>query len=661
MEKIEDDAINAKLKNEVYNIYNKRMFKELMDQSSDITQLQKKLYDLFLKLFDLTTRGNYVHHISQNEFYKLLEYFGDSTNPIDSYYSFLSEPVNGTPHLKINSDTAINVFPKKINTTRWIIKTLQDMESLLKSKNDIIEKRYVLLIYLIIATRKFIAFGCDFSFNGNRYYNKKTALKDNLPVNEGNTINAIPLKYADTLTPFYSIEIVDKVQKYIQDNANAIKDNTINIAVFGSFSDLDHSKTEIERLAQTGYFKDSQNNIYNIKITHFNIKQISEYSVYFEEDETQNNNRLQGNLYDIDFLTKVANKYNITLLLNLGCFSGRKKTGINKDKIYYEWDSVSITMTHYKINKFNLNFYYEHLKKLYEFVEWFNYSNGKDIFDNHLLSLLNSLEQKINNGHIVLLYSSLEIEEYIGLSKKLDRDLSYSFSGYDVRYPIYHPHDVFHENTIKEYNLYKTEDISNMLRLKEFKSIDTPSCLDNKINGYTRFYEGIPLSKHSVTLFDMIRIYSTYFFTKRFTSIYTGESINGEEFDFDFLKYCMESKIELDFSQINKYYAIYDKGYLDETKKGTRSKLIVNVYANHKSKYYNIIVDVVNAIFDQIQRYKNDFFETLISNLYPVMPEECYQIFKRECEVIVNTPKQTNEERKEIEGPQRKLVPNNQK
>lgn len=611
MEENDYEIINERLQAKIDEIVN-----QIANTADDYANAEKNFYELYCKARSmLDYKGDKCVYsnpedsanLVEKDIYELLGYF--DKDPTCEYP--LSIGSSGTPYLRINSDTAINMRLYKYNIFDLI-------ENYLPGNN-----RSNLLIKLLFCHEKRYKM-YNFYFDGRIYYNLKSALPDKKNVYDGKIVNAIPIRYADTITPINSIMFVDKIQKYIDNNSDSIKNHNINIAVFGSFSDREYHKHDLERLAEEGYFKDNKGNKYNVSITYFDISRMTEEFICFEENGNTDN-KLKGNLYDINFLTSVANKYNITLFLDMGCtreFSFEKASGT-----WYEYsDKEKIINNRPKlIDSTDFYNYFDIIK---------NYIEGRKtdcIFDPKLLQKFYILHSKIKNNHNVLVHSRMKFSYEDRLLNELLKflDKEWEYAGVVKNYKLFSRtrdiHSDFDEK-VRRYNAIRKSSLYFYSgNIREYKNQETKSCLNKKCpSGYERVFNNIPLDKVTITLFDIVQILGyDYMFTNGFTSIYTGELGTETETDLEFVKYCLESKIEIDFSYIETYRTIYCENiYFEHTRKNNCSeKIVISITADTSSKYYPILIDIVKMITEHYPTIKN-----VISKILPITSEEIDRI-----------------------------------
>lgn len=179
-----------------------------------------------------------------------------------------------------------------------------------------------------LAERTVISGMAQFTYSGERYVLAKHALDtDNSNYEKamkspaGDTL-AVPFRYADTLIDVDSARFAEKIAHVVNKEREHIKseEQSINVklAIFGSLTDkpLSGGKHHIETLADDGMFGKNV----KVTITYFKLCNMDVSTVDFKEDNPDEEEALCGSIFDVDFLTKVCEKYQIACMLDMGCF-----------------------------------------------------------------------------------------------------------------------------------------------------------------------------------------------------------------------------------------------------------------------------------------------------------------------------------------------------
>ncbi|MBR0081837.1 MAG: hypothetical protein IJP98_03745 [Clostridia bacterium] len=484
---------------------------------------------------------------------------------------------SGETYLRVNGTTSINIL---LNNHK--------MELMSRKLNEIAEnpdKESYLLRKLIAARsltlRKVINDFAQFTYAGERYVATRSALKDDLKTYDGNYINAIPFQHAQSLSRIDSARLIEKIwhqiaykKKYKNAYCRASNENVILIAAFGSFSD--DGKLNIEALAKDGFFRenkdDPQSEQYDVKVVHFKLKSLNAASIDFVEDDESIpfDKRITGNLHDVNFLKRVTDKYDITCLLDMGCFYSDTCRGIDFSKgSPYEDVLECIRIINVQKDRNGSDgvdiLSYENLYKSY--LKWIEFTfygeNHQYEFDPRLFATLVKLKQLVVPGRSVFTYLSRSRGE--ALKKKFQYNNLCRTEYYQgIALTVYD----WRRTEKNEFNL-QSELFSNVCNA-EYKN------------------------KLSFRFWKMLKSIDDYFYTNGFLELYHHHNSQGldenEIADLDFIKFCCETVVEFDYSYLNSKHTVFYS--------------IISKYDKENSSVYldianRIIRSVLKIVFDR--------------------------------------------------------------
>ena len=148
-----------------------------------------------------------------------------------------------------------------------------------------------------------------FIYNGHLYVISEDILNPN-----SNERECIPYKFGVD-HKLNSLSLIEKVDEFIRFNsANKSGKYEITLAFWGVLDDgLADSKYDIEKLADIGYF-DTDITQYRVKLINFRPTKIGDDYVIFTSSAND-----VGNIYDVNFMQEMANKYDIMYISGMPC------------------------------------------------------------------------------------------------------------------------------------------------------------------------------------------------------------------------------------------------------------------------------------------------------------------------------------------------------
>lgn len=397
----------------------------------------------------------------------------------------------------------------------------------------------------VLTLRKEIDSLNQFTFLGERYVAAKSALSDKLPKAKGDFINVIPFRHTEALSSIDSTRLIEKVKQQIiyKEKLNDAFEKEIRIAVFGVFADkplYESEKHNIERLAETGFFND-----YRVSITYFSIKKMLDSSIVFEENDCniKKENRISGDLYDHRFLEAVAEKYDITCLLDMGCLYADTCRGLDfrKSSPYEEVvDCIRVIDVQkerdglYGINILSYINFYTTLLKWIEFT--FYGTNHQYEFDPRLYSSLIKMRKAI----------ALDRSIYTYLSRNRGEALVKNLKHSELCCT-----ELYNGVALTVYDWRKTDEGVDRISQNEYCA---------------KIFKAEPQNKLKIRFWKLLKSIDDYFFKTTFTSLFKdGLDVVGteESADLDFVKFCFHTTIEFDYSRLKRdgliEYSLYTK------------------------------------------------------------------------------------------------------
>ena len=494
-------------------------------------------------------------------------YFGKSERSTKSN-ELIRDDETGETYLRICKKSCINLMLAEFRSAE-LLRFYDEVDEVADKSSYPMRK---LICARALDLRKRIDDFALFTYKGNRYVAAKSALKHDLEVESGDYLNAVPFQHALSLSDIDSTRLIEKVRHQIaykkrySNCSNADKDdNVIRIAAFGAFSD--EGELNIEALAKAGFFKaqDGSNIQYDVKVTYFKLNKIGYASLDFEEyDESiPNSDRIIGNLYDIDFLKRVSAKYDITCLLDMGCFyCDTSRNQKSQNAFAYDVEdcirAIEVQKNRGKIDGIDTMAYINLYKSYLRWIEYTYYGEAHQYeFDPRLFAVLSKLQTEAEPGHSFFTY--------------LSRDRGKIF-----------------ENQIKYDNLCCTEYYKGRcLSVYDWRKTDHKNDIDDQKKYLAALCESEYEDKAVFRLWKILKSLDDYFYSKLFTNLLKEDNSSKQgskaSINIDFVRFCDDTRVELDYSHLK-----------DE------KTILFSVITKNGCAYPQKFKDVANAFVDAL-------------------------------------------------------------
>ena len=372
----------------------------------------------------------------------------------------------------------------------------------------------------------------QFTYAGARYVASKSALKPNLKISDDKKYNAIPFCHAQSLSQIDSARLIEKVNHQIvyKSEHEGNEDHEIKIAVFGSFSD--EGKLNIEALADKGFFRnENDGSVYRVKVVRFKLLKHDDVSVVFEEQNTDSKEKLIGDLFNVSFLKQVSDKYDITCLLDMGCFYSDTSRGLDfrRSSPYEEVNSciriIDAQQERYGIEKVNTIAYINLYKAYLKWIEFTFYGESHQYeFDPRLFATLIKVKRDAKEGHSIFTYLSRSRGEALKTKFQYD-DVCRTEFYKGVGVVVY---DWRRSNPIKE--------------------------LECQRMYFSEVYRAEYKNSVAFRFWKLMKSIDDYFFTKDFTRLIKTNMADDDDpnvtADLRFVQFCNATYIEFDYSHL---------------------------------------------------------------------------------------------------------------
>ncbi len=506
---VEDDDIRARDTVDSFGIYNwfSEIWKQIDDQYSSSSNCR-------------IVRNEYA-------FLRKLSYLGNTSEDSFTMKDYL-KLIDEKEQLHI-SQSSLNLLLNRYFFTKQYRDLREQYE---KMQQDSTWDFRRLLSAHCLRMRYRIGKAGQFTYNGERFVIVDTA---NLEHEETDNLLAVHFRRADTFSSINSLRLIEKVFNYIRKIEKDDSPSTvIKIAAFGRFSDQKNGNLWLEQLSNQGYFTDEKKRQYRVQVTSFKLTQLTEFRVMFDEC-IDDENKLNGNLLDPDFLYSVCKKYEVVCLMDMGCFymDTNRFEDTNGDSPYEAVRSRSRSIEHvYErkgVGEVGLSAY----DGLYNaYIKWIeNYFYGKKHsyeFDARLFSALMELNEKLEADR-------RSTSVYSFMSKNRGSAISSDF-----KYRNLCKGEYYEGRPLIAYDWSPAEKLNS-------ESI-------KKRNSDVFADEYSSKSLFPIRLWKIIKSLGDYFFSKRFIGLIKDEKqeIDSSEPDLDFVKYAKESFVVIDYSMIKE-------------------------------------------------------------------------------------------------------------
>lgn len=538
------------------------------------------------------------------------------------------------------------------NAFRWQNVFLRQIEEIKKNYDkETFEIRKFIIAYCR-AVRTHINNKAQFTYLGERFIIPESSWSDG--ANGEGFLRAVRFKNAGTLSSIDSARLLEKVwhcismkkRREAKGNSGEKSPHIIQIAVFGEFSDKPKSANEkhhIEMMADKGFFcynedndkgnnGNSRNNSrndgngengwrrsgdncikYDVKITYFEIVK-SDFAVLQFKETACGEKIISGNLYDVNFLNRVCEKYDMVCLLDMGCFYADTSRITNwngespAEAVRNLVGSIKYRKNHDGIENVSMESY----EALYNsYLKWIEYEfygqNHSYEFDPRLFAALNTLSRYVTEGTLT---KSGDAGKYSAIYSFISHDRGRAFSA------------------VKEYqDLCKGEFYNGQAVVVydwgriDYSSGDGKAAIDERNKAllgedcYTAKYL-LP-----VRLWKIVKSLGDDFFYKQFVNQFTDngyiDSENSEP-DFDFVDYLRNSYLIFDYSNIKNAREIYYGIKHYPTKKNEKPDCLSvgHNYHNYQAVSVKLVKGVIRLAFDSAcyENCASDYCRNVIIN-----------------------------------------------
>ncbi len=346
---------------------------------------------------------------------------------------------------------------------KWNIiksKTLENIEKAKSIEQDDDKKRKLIInIYSFI--NDYYAIIRNF-FNSIPYRGNKFKLSKSI-FNPNGEVAYIP-DYLAEKTKVNSLILKNFVLEYINsNNDNNFGEKVIQIAYFGSLSDeLLDGKYDIESLADTGFFNVGTNN-YKVKIINMTPKKVTEnYAIFTDNDG------LEGDIFDSEFLKQVSNKYHMLFVSDMNCLCDKC---VSPSRNEYTWrDKMARVIRKKDFDKGYYKLGDKYIERFFDNYEYMllllldKYANMYTILSNRLCQNIYQLD----NPYVYILESdnsSLLGELDIPLIKKCRNDFNHTIKrmGFRTSLNVYKPNRNLGYRITDDYDCCINEDCTNQI------------------------------------------------------------------------------------------------------------------------------------------------------------------------------------------------------
>lgn len=401
----------------------------------------------------------------------------------------------------------------------------------------------LMMVYCIHLSKLINAAG-QFTFAGERLISDGNVEYDE----DGNkVVHAVPFRMASSLSKISSLRLIEKVCRLIEKlrakNGGLTASGTkcIKIAILGKFNDDIENETYIERFIKDGYSTDLFGE-YSIEFTYFSPKELTPFAINVTA-KTKDGEDLFGNLLDRDFYLQKCKNYDMICLLDMGCFYTDTNTFSDAygdspyEALKSRFGSYDFLSQRDGNNVDNIS--YRVYDGLYSAtIKWIEHhfygKNHSFEFDSRLFYTLNSLKDDLGSRSV-----------YLFLSHDRGQTISSSLQ---------------HRNLCKgEY--YNGREVTAY----DWSDRNVLSLDDRKVRISEIFSDEFSkMNIIPVRLWKVVKSMGDYFYTEDFVNLFSIESSESSESDtekyshsfkkpdFDFIKYAMDTKIYIDYSELKK-------------------------------------------------------------------------------------------------------------
>ena len=570
-------AVGMSIKDSARSIISQEVSELVVQEERTGSELARLFYEFYTKTaesFRAYSKDPYSDEAGpwgEEVFLNAFGYFDDDkdsdglcSKTRNDYLSCLKyDNVSGETYLRFNKRSSINIM---LNNYRMMM-LCQKLDEIPESSDRSTYLLRKLISARFLRLRQDLDAFSQFTYAGERYVVAKSALKRDLCADDGEHLNAIPFQHVQSLSQIDSARLIEKVRHqivykklYKDEYCDASRKRIIRIAAFGSFTE--NGTLNIEALAQKGFFKedekDPESPTYDVKVVSFRVKSINPVSIDFVEDnpDIPEDKRLSGSLYDVGFLKKVTDKYDITCLLDMGCFYRDTTRGIGcRSGSPYEdviecIRVIDVQKERDGVEGIDVISYINLYKAYLKWIEFTFYGeNHQYEFDPRLFAALVRLKKEARKGRSIFTYLSRNRGE--ALKKKY------------------------------EYSDFCRTEFYKGVGLSVYDWRKTESCeSDQQKEYFAKVYRSDYTDKLSFRFWKMLKSIDDYFYTETFSRLLEKGSSSA---DCEFVEFCYKTTVVFDYSHLRSDRII--------------SYSIVSAYEDVAgSDYLNIAKTFVDAI-----------------------------------------------------------------
>lgn len=521
---------------------------------SEVTYLYSAASDCWVKQ---DAAGSFVLYQLFERIWKRIEeqYSSDANSSIvQNEYAFLRELLyfdnknEGSFKMEnylmlINDYEQLRVSKASLNLllNRWFFKkqfkdTLDEYDNRIKKGSTWSLRR--LLSAHCLGIRYRIGQAGQFTYNGERFVIDNTIAGAEQQGDNG--LLAVRFRQANTFSSINSLRLIEKIFNYIKKIENEDSPSSvIKVAAFGHFSDQNDLDTLwLEQLSRDGYFTDKRGRLYSVNVTSFELKQLTEFRVMFEEhNESEDASKLAGNLLDPDFLYRVCKKYEVVCLMDMGCLyrDTNRFEDARGDTPYEAVRARSRSVEYVYKNDGVDGVVLAEYNGLYNaYIKWIeSHFYGKKHsyeFDARVFSALTELKEKLrNDGRSTSVYSFMSKDRGTEISSKLEyRNLCKG--------------EYYEGRPVIAYDWSPAERLSQVFIEERNTDIFTDAYSERSL--------------FPIRLWKIIKSLGDYFYTERFTGLMIEsddrKDSSSSNPDFDFVRFAKETFLTIDYSKVEK-------------------------------------------------------------------------------------------------------------
>lgn len=526
--------LNSKIDSEVtylYSVAKNGIVEQDTAGSFDLYQRFERVWKRIEELYASSTNDSIV----QNEYVFLREllYFENDNEESFKMRRYL-KMINDDEQLCV-SRSSLNLLLNSWFFWRQFKDTLYEYDNRIKRGSTWGLRRLLSAHCLDIRYR--IGKAGQFTYNGERFVIDNTVT--DFEQQDTDSLLAVRFRQANTFSSINSLRLIEKIFNYIKKiEDEESPSSVINVAAFGHFSDQNDLDTLwLEQLSRDGYFTDEKGRQYSISVTNFELKQLTEFRVMFEESiGFEADSKLSGNLLDPDFLYQVCKKYEVVCLMDMGClYRDTNRFEDARGDTPYEAvrarsRSVEYVCKRDGVDQVGLTEYDGLYNAYIKWIESHFYGKKHSYeFDARVFSALTELKEKLRNDcRNTSVYSFMSKDRGAEISSRLEyRNLCKG--------------EYYEGRSVIAYDWSPAERLSQVFIKKRNSEILTDELYSQR-------------NLFPIRLWKIIKSLGDYFYSKKFTGLMIesddGKGSSSSKPDFDFVRFAKETFVIIDYSRV---------------------------------------------------------------------------------------------------------------